>query len=111
MNKKYIYMFFIVFYASLLSASQMPEKVVLQLKWHHQFQFAGYYMAKEKGFYKDAGLDVEIKEYNSNIIDIVDEVINGTSTYGIGRSSLIVDKSKGKDIVLLASIFQSSGIS
>jgi ABC-type nitrate/sulfonate/bicarbonate transport system substrate-binding protein len=37
------------------------EKVSLQLKWLHQFQFAGYYVALEKGFYRDAGLDVEIR--------------------------------------------------
>jgi hypothetical protein len=34
---------------------------VLQLKWVTQGQFAGYYVAKEKGFYEEAGLDVEIK--------------------------------------------------
>ncbi len=34
------------------------DSVTLQLKWKHQFQFAGYYAAKEKGFYKDAGLEV-----------------------------------------------------
>ncbi|KKK58640.1 hypothetical protein LCGC14_3042390, partial [marine sediment metagenome] len=37
------------------------ESVSLQLKWTHQFQFAGYYMAKQKGFYNDVGLDVTIK--------------------------------------------------
>ena len=35
-----------------------PAKVRLQLKWYHQFQFAGFYAALEKGFYRDAGLDV-----------------------------------------------------
>jgi ABC-type nitrate/sulfonate/bicarbonate transport system substrate-binding protein len=40
---------------------QALEKVSLQLKWLHQFQFAGYYVALEKGFYRDAGLDVEIR--------------------------------------------------
>ena len=35
--------------------------IVLQLRWTHQFQFAGYYMAKELGLYRDAGLDVEIR--------------------------------------------------
>ncbi len=37
------------------------EKVTLQLKWVTQAQFAGYYVAKDKGFYKEAGLDVTIK--------------------------------------------------
>ena len=38
------------------------EKVVLQLKWQHQFQFAGYYAAQEQGYYREAGLEVEIRE-------------------------------------------------
>ena len=38
------------------------EKVTLQLKWLHQFQFAGYYAALEKGYYDEVGLDVQIKE-------------------------------------------------
>lgn len=37
------------------------KKVVLRLKWIHQAQFAGFYTAVEKGFYKEAGLDVEIR--------------------------------------------------
>jgi NitT/TauT family transport system substrate-binding protein len=36
------------------------EKVSVRLKWLHQAQFAGYYVAKEKGFYKEEGLDVTI---------------------------------------------------
>ena len=37
------------------------EKISIQLQWKHQFQFAGYYIAKEKGYYKNEGLDVTIK--------------------------------------------------
>ena len=37
------------------------DKLTLQLKWVTQAQFAGYYVAKDKGFYKDEGLDVTIK--------------------------------------------------
>ena len=83
------------------------EKISLQLMWLDQFQFAGYYMAKEKGFYEDAGLDVELKKY-SKYTNVLEEVLSKRATYGIGRSSLIVDKSEGKGIVLLSSIFQSS---
>ena len=39
-------------------ANASPEKITLQLKWYHQFQFAGYYAAAEKGFYQNAGLEV-----------------------------------------------------
>jgi diguanylate cyclase (GGDEF)-like protein/PAS domain S-box-containing protein len=83
------------------------EKVSLQLKWLHQFQFAGYYAAKEKGFYKDEGLDVEIKErdlkYNN-----VEQVINGESDYGIADSILLLYKVKNEPVVIVSPIFQHS---
>jgi len=46
------------------SPEKSPEldHVTLQLKWKHQFQFAGYYAAQKKGFYKAAGLDVQLLE-------------------------------------------------
>lgn len=88
-------------------ANDKLEKVSIQLQWLDQFQFAGYYMAKEKAFYKDVGLDVEIKKYDYGI-NPVDEVLSKRATYGVGRSSLIIEKSKGKNIFILASIFQSS---
>lgn len=93
-----------------LYASQKPlDKVSLQLQWLDQFQFAGYYMAQEKGFYNKAGLDVEIKKYSVDT-DIVEDVLSRKTTYGIGRSSLIWYHSKGKKITLLSAIFQSSPI-
>ena len=75
--------------------------------WLDQFQFAGFYIAKEKGFYEDVGLDVELKKYNSSI-NVLDEVLNKRADFGTNSSSLIIDKSNGNDIVLLGSIFQSS---
>ena len=101
--KFYIVLF--LFMGSLISADD--SKISLQLQWKHQFQFAGFYVAKEMGFYNEVGLDVEIREYN-NSINVVDEVVNGRSTYGIGRSSLLIDRSKNKPIVALDAIFQSS---
>ena len=94
---------FIIFTASLFS----NENISLQLHWKHQFQFAGYYMAKEKGFYNDLGLDVNIKEYEYGIQPL-DEVIKQNTEYGIGRSSLVIDISKGADIKMLLAAFQSS---
>jgi ABC-type nitrate/sulfonate/bicarbonate transport system substrate-binding protein len=43
------------------------DNVSLQLKWKHQFQFAGYYAALEKGFYREHGLDVAIREGGPDI--------------------------------------------
>ena len=75
--------------------------------WLDQFEFAGFYIAKEKGFYQNVGLDVELKKYNSNI-NVLDEVLNNKADFGTSSTSLIIDKSKGKNIILLGSIFQSS---
>lgn len=75
--------------------------------WLDQFEFAGFYAAKEKGFYKDVGLDVEFRKYDSSL-NLLEEVLNKNADFGTNSSSLITDKSNGKDIVLLGAIFQSS---
>ncbi len=110
MLKQCIFKLFILlftFQIQLLADKGDFEKVTLQLQWLHQFQFAGYYVAKEKNFYKNVGLKVNIKEFGHGI-NPVDVVISNKATYGTGRSSLIIDKSNGKPIHLLAAIFQSS---
>ena len=83
------------------------EKISLQLLWKHQFEFAGFYMAKEKGFYKKVGVEVDIKEFDFGM-NIVDDVLSGAIDIGIGRSTLILDRLNGKDVVLLSAIYQSS---
>lgn len=83
------------------------EKVVLQLQWLPQFQFAGYYMAKEKGFYKAAGLDVEIRPMH-DVLDVEAEVLSGRAQYGTGRSSLLIAYDQKKPVVAMAAIFQST---
>ncbi|WP_345993486.1 ABC transporter substrate-binding protein [Sulfurimonas sp. HSL-1716] len=83
------------------------QKVVLQLSWLNQFQFAGYYVAKEKGFYRDVGLDVDIKEFQ-NDTDLSSVIQKGKADFAVGRSSLLIDKINGKDVVALGSIFQES---
>ena len=87
--------------------SNNEKKITLQLNWLHQFQSAGYYMAKEKGFYNDLNLDVEINEYKSNT-EIIKEIEMKRTDFAIGRSSLIIEKINGKDIVALAAIYQES---
>ncbi len=83
------------------------EKVSLQLNWLHQFQFAGYYMAKEKGFYKEAGFDVDIKEYSENI-DVLKDVIGLKSDFGISNSSIVLDAFENKNITLVSAFLQNS---
>ena len=83
------------------------EKVTLQLKWFHQFQFAGYYAAKEKGFYDEVGLDVEIKQRDLNFNNI-EQVINNEAQYGVADSALLLYKMKNEPVVIVAPIFQHS---
>jgi|GEM_PF-507378 len=86
---------------------QELEKVTIQLKWFHQFQFAGYYAAKEKGFYQQEGLDVELRERDP-ASSPVDDVISGKAQYGILDSGLVLSRDAGKPVVLLEQIFQYS---
>lgn len=111
MKSKLIKLFFIttliLIQTLYAKETQKNNKTILQLQWKHQFQFAGYYIAKEKGFYKKLGLDVEIKEHK-NGLDVVEEVVNNNATFATGWSSLVINKAKGDDIILLSAIFQSS---
>lgn len=97
-------LFLSLFFMSIVWAK---ESVTLQLPWLHQFQFAGYYVAKEKGYYTDAGLDVTILDAQ-NRQDPFKAVMSGKAQYGVGRSSLIVDYIKGSPLILMAAVFQSS---
>ncbi|MDY0320090.1 MAG: ABC transporter substrate-binding protein [Arcobacteraceae bacterium] len=83
------------------------DNVSIQLLWKHQFEFAGYYIAKEKGFYEDVGINLEIKEIQPNI-NVTTEVRENRATFGIGRTGLLVNIENGDNFVLLSSIFQYS---
>ncbi|MCF7990967.1 MAG: ABC transporter substrate-binding protein [Thiohalocapsa sp.] len=83
------------------------EEVVLQLRWQHGFQFAGYYVAKEKGFYREAGLDVSMIE-GGPMVDHIAEVLDGQADFGIAGSPLIIEYMKGKPVKAIAAVFQHS---
>ena len=102
-----ILVFLLVNVALLFSAeTALPKKVSLQLQWLHQFQFAGFYMAKEKGFYDAAGLDVEIREFTSDT-NTIGDVVAERADFGIGRS-IIIDGINRKKVVALGAMFQHS---
>lgn len=102
---KIIYICLILMY-SVLNAEDL-KKVSVQLLWKHQFEFAGFYMAKEKGFYKEAGIDVSFKEYEFGT-NISKDVSEGKSDFGVDGSSLILDKIQGLDVYLLTPFLQTS---
>ena len=81
--------------------------VRLQLKWRHQFQFAGFYTALEKGYYREAGLDVTILPATPGT-DPVETVLKGGADFGVASSELVLRYAKGDPVVVLATIFQHS---
>ena len=108
MSKKlilWIGLLLMVFQSAVASAP--PINVSIQLRWQHQFQFAGYYAALHKGFYKDAGLDVTLKEGGPSI-SAIDEVLHGRADFGVSTSGLVKSYLEGKPVLMLAPIFQHS---
>jgi len=91
----------------LSGSAYATEKISLQLKWHHQFQFAGYYAAQSKGFYRQENLDVNIIEGGGNM-PALKQVLSGAAQYGIGDSDILLSHVNGKPVVAIASIFQHS---
>ena len=83
------------------------EPIRLQLRWYHQFQFAGYYMAKQQGYYQQAGLDVEIKAGAPGIVAL-DQVLNGNAEFAVSASGALLAYLEGKPVVAMAAIFQKS---
>ena len=83
------------------------DTVTLQLPWLHQFQFAGYYAAVEKGFYRAEGLAVVITEGRRTDLSI-GRVLNGEANFGVGGTGILLNRLRGKRVVLLAAIFQHS---
>jgi NitT/TauT family transport system substrate-binding protein len=86
------------------------DKLTLQLKWVTQAQFAGYYVAKDKGFYKEAGLDVTIKAGGPDI--------NPSQIIAGGGADVVVDwmpsalatREKGVPLVNISQVFKRSGM-
>jgi PAS domain S-box-containing protein len=102
----YITVFFLLFF-SPAGTAQPNTNIKLQLKWWHQFQFAGYYAAVTQGFYEKAGLHVTLIPGDSKHV-VVDEVLSGKANFGVTGSDLLIEYSKGKPLMALGAIFQHS---
>jgi NitT/TauT family transport system substrate-binding protein len=92
------------------AGSTKATKVTLQLKWVTQAQFAGYYAALAKGYYKNAGLDVKIKVGGPNITPET-VVVGGGADIGLDwLPNLFATREKGGNIVSVAQVFARSGM-
>jgi len=108
MRKNSILFVIAIAVATSTACHKNPDKLNLRLKWAYQAQFAGYLVAQEKGFYKDAGLDVKIAPGGPDQLPY-NTVASGIDDIGIGTISQILDaRSNGKNLVALAQIFQDS---
>ncbi|MCP4342310.1 MAG: ABC transporter substrate-binding protein [Desulfobulbaceae bacterium] len=101
--------------ATILLFSSLPafsrDTIVLQLRWDHQFQFAGYYAADWQGYYDEAGIDVIIRPAvmaNSPTLSATKEVAEGRADFGIGAADILIARDQGADLRVTASIFQHS---
>lgn len=110
MTKTAVTSIVVAMFALAAGAACAQDKLTLQLKWVTQAQFAGYYVAKDKGFYKDAGLDVTVKAGGPDI--------NPSQVIAGGGADVIVDwmpsalatREKGVPLVNISQVFQRSGL-
>lgn len=89
-------------------APKNETNVSLRLQWVPQAQFAGYIVAKEKGFYKDSGLNVDLRPAGPDLKP-QSTVAAGTDDIGVGVSNVVITaRSNNVPLVTIAQIFQDS---
>lgn len=100
----------LIFFISPICAANNNTKLVninVQLKWYHQFQFAGYYAAIEQGYYREHGLNVILHERDGTPTPI-ETLITGNVDFAVGGAGALVYRENGVPLVALAATFQRS---
>src|SRR5262245_29470286 len=90
--------------AVLVAGAGAAETLRLQLKWRHQFQFAGYYAAQSQGYYTAEGLDVQILEGGPAHPPIA-TVVDGAAEFGVGDAEVLLARLRGARLVVCAAVF------
>ncbi len=90
--------------------AQAADNVTLQLKWVTQAQFAGYYVAKDKGFYKAENLNVTIKPGGPDVAPAQVLAGGGADVILDWMPSALASREKGLDLVNIAQPFKRSGM-
>ena len=96
--------------AALMSAlcvsADAADAVTVRLKWFNQAQFAGFYVAKEKGLYQSAGLDVNIQPGGPDF-PAIQMVAGGNEQFGVtGADQVLIARSKGVPVVAVAVLYR-----
>jgi NitT/TauT family transport system substrate-binding protein len=89
-----------------VTAARADEALTLRLKWFHQAQFAGFYVANAKGYYKSAGLDLDIQPGGPDF-PAIQMVAGGNEQFGVtGADQILIARGKGVPVVALAVIYR-----
>jgi NitT/TauT family transport system substrate-binding protein len=100
--------FIMIFGCGRSQPPKAPDEVKLQLKWLHQAQFAGFYMAQEKGYYAKENIKITFLEGGQDV-DIAERVISGKADFGVMTPEyILVNRSKGVPLTALAAIYRRS---
>ena len=97
-------------FAFPLTTAHAADKVTIQLKWVAQAQFAGYFVAKDKGFYKDAGLDVTINPGGPDVAPPQVIAGGGADVVVDWMPSALASREKGVPLVNISQTFKHSGL-
>jgi len=106
---KYLFFAFLIACNFIAKGYANPDTVTVNLGWYPQFQFAGYYAALYKGFYKEEGLIVNLKPF-ATAGNSIDAVISGENEYGVGTGSMLLGNPRVSDLVVLAAFQQQSPV-
>jgi NitT/TauT family transport system substrate-binding protein len=90
--------------------STLPDEVTLQLKWFHQAQFAGFYVAQDRGYYTDENLRVRFLEGGPDI-DAAQSVVSGLADFAVvAPEDILIKRSQGKPVAAIAAIYRRSAV-
>src|SRR6478752_2290885 len=95
---------------ALAQPARAADPVTIQLKWVTQAQFAGYYVAKDKGFYKDAGIDIVIKPGGPDLAPPQVIAGGGADVIVEWMPAALASREKGVPLVNIAQPFKRSGM-
>jgi NitT/TauT family transport system substrate-binding protein len=90
----------------LVTGARANDALTLRLKWFHQAQFAGFYVAKARGYYKAAGIDLDIQPGGPDF-PAIQMVAGGNEQFGVtGADQILIARGKGVPVVALAVIYR-----
>lgn len=104
-----VWMIILIITLPISFAQPDDNPITIDLGWSHQFQFAGYYAALEKGYYSEVGLNVILKESNESE-KIIEKVVFGDIDYGISTGTMLLSSVYNNKITVLAAILQQSPV-